>query len=385
MSGSSLGSNTSYDIATVKYNKLGQLQWAKRYNGTADGNDLSQGLELDIAGNAYISGTSDSTGSLYDYVTVKYNPSGDTEWTKRYNGPAGDGDLVSSMALDNSGNVYVTGWSFGNGTQSDYTTVKYDGGGVEQWAERWDDPASSYDYANDIAVDGVGNVYVTGISQGMGTDNDYTTVKYNASGEQQWAVPYNSQSNGNDIADHIALDHSGEIYVSGTVDDNHANTMVKYNAEGIQQWEKEYAVDNYQQMPTDLLVDKTGHIYMVGNSYNADERFWSIVKYHQDGFIPTGVDEQKTTTSNSILLQNFPNPFGSSSTTISYSVPASSFTTLKVYNTMGIPIQTLVNEYKPSGEYQVNFYPGNAPDGVYFIQLHIGNKMIETRKILLVK
>src|SRR3989339_1303174 len=394
VSGSSLGSNTSYDIATIKYNNLGQLQWVKRYNGSADGNDLAQGLEIDLSGNVFVVGTSDSTGSLYDYVTIKYNPSGNVEWVKRYNGLANDGDLVSSMSLDNSGNVFVTGWSFGNTTNSDYATVKYNSSGVEQWSARWDDPASSYDYANDIAVDGDGNVYVTGISQGMGTDNDYTTVKYNSIGEQQWAVPYNGQSNGSDVAYHVTLDHLGDIYVAGYSNNNAEYSTIKYNKQGVQQWEINFDLLNYQDTATDLLVDNSGNVVVAGYSSKAGEEWlWSIVKYKQPGFLPSDVETETTLPTEFVLYQNYPNPFNPT-TKISWQSPVSTWQSLKVYDVLGNEVATLVDEERPAGSYEEIFDAnylssgvsarGGYASGVYFFRIKAG-EFVQTKKLILMK
>jgi uncharacterized delta-60 repeat protein len=394
VSGTSLGSTSGSDIATVKYNNLGQFQWVKRYNSTANGNDLSQGLEVDFSGNIFVAGTSDSTGSLYDYVTIKYDPSGNVEWTKRYNGPANDGDLVSSMVLDNSGNVYVTGWSFGNGTQSDYATVKYNNSGEEQWTARWDDPASSYDYANDIAVDGDGNVYVTGISQGMGTDNDYTTVKYNSLGEQQWAVPYNGQSNGSDVAYHVTLDHLGDIYVTGYSNNNAEYSTIKYNKQGVQQWNMNYSIADYQSTPTDLLVDNSGNVLVAGYSNKVGQEWiWSIVKYRQPGFVPSDVGTETTPPTEFVLYQNYPNPFNPT-TKISWQSPVSTRQSLKVYDILGNEVATLVDEERPAGSYEVIFDAnylsrgistrGGYASGVYFYSLRAG-EFVQTKKLILIR
>ena len=75
--------------------------------------------------------------------------------------------------MDNLGNVYVTGISEG-----DFATIKYDPNGVEQWVERYDGPGNGTDYASSIAVDSSYNVYVSGKSMGSGTDYDFATIKY---------------------------------------------------------------------------------------------------------------------------------------------------------------------------------------------------------------
>src|SRR2546430_1692201 len=66
-----------------------------------------------------------------------------------------------------------------------------EGGGQEQWVARYNGPGNSVDEANSIAIDSAGNVYVTGKSFGSGTDYDYATVKYDSFGQEQWVARYN--------------------------------------------------------------------------------------------------------------------------------------------------------------------------------------------------
>lgn len=83
------------------------------------------------------------------------------------------------------------------------------------------------------------------------------------------------------------------------------------------------------------------------------------------------------------LEQNFPNPFNPS-TKIKYSIPQSSNVELKVYDVLGNEIETLVNEEKQTGTYEIAYYADNLPSGVYFYQLMAGS-YIETKKMLLIK
>ena len=84
-----------------------------------------------------------------------------------------------------------------------------------------------------------------------------------------------------------------------------------------------------------------------------------------------------------LLSQNYPNPFNPS-TTIKYSIPNASKAIIKIYDVLGNEIETLVNEYKPAGTYELNWYAANLPSGVYFYRLQAGS-FVETKKMILIK
>jgi predicted 3-demethylubiquinone-9 3-methyltransferase (glyoxalase superfamily) len=69
-------------------------------------------------------------------------------------------DEVTDLALDGSGNVYVTGQSRIDGSGLDWVTIKYSADGAQQWFARYDGPDGGDDFADAVAVDGSGNVYV---------------------------------------------------------------------------------------------------------------------------------------------------------------------------------------------------------------------------------
>ncbi|TNF45926.1 MAG: T9SS type A sorting domain-containing protein, partial [Bacteroidetes bacterium] len=79
--------------------------------------------------------------------------------------------------------------------------------------------------------------------------------------------------------------------------------------------------------------------------------------------------------------QNYPNPFNSK-TTIKYSVPESSKVVLKIYNLLGKEIETIVNEQKPAGTYEVTWNAAGFPNGIYFYRLQAGDFLF-TRKMIL--
>ena len=77
--------------------------------------------------------------------------------TNRYNGPGNGYDVAIAVAVDQSGNAFVAGWSEGGSSVADYATIKYSGAGVSLWTRRYNEPANANDYAAAMAVDRVGN------------------------------------------------------------------------------------------------------------------------------------------------------------------------------------------------------------------------------------
>src|SRR5688572_28735960 len=110
------------------------------------------------------------------------------EWVARYNGPLNSTDVAQSIAVDASGNVYVTG-STGFFTESDYATIKYYPAGVMLWEARYNGPRNALDEAWALTLDADGNVYVTGASTGL-SSLDYATIKYNSAGVLQWVARF---------------------------------------------------------------------------------------------------------------------------------------------------------------------------------------------------
>ncbi|MFH2030163.1 MAG: T9SS type A sorting domain-containing protein [Bacteroidota bacterium] len=100
-------------------------------------------------------------------------------------------------------------------------------------------------------------------------------------------------------------------------------------------------------------------------------------------YITTGEIELAPNPENYRLMQNYPNPFNPS-TVIKFQVPSSKFIKLQVYDMLGREIKTLVNEYKTSGNYEVEFDGSQLASGIYFYQLQAGS-FIETKKMILIK
>jgi uncharacterized delta-60 repeat protein len=277
VTGYSYGDGTSSDYATIKYNSDGIEQWVARYNDPGNGNDIVYAMALDDFGNVYVTGESDDDDSRLNYTTIKYDKDGRRLWMATYNGPGNYNDSPRAITLDALGNVYVTGYSYGGAeTREDYATIKYNSSGRQLWAVKYAGPSgpphSAYDVANAIIVDASGGVYVTGYSDGGLTSYDYSTIKYNSDGMEQWVARYNGSGNMFDYAHAIAIDQSGSVYVTGYSDNNGTQqdyATIKYDSSGSQLWVATYnGPANNNDRACSILVDPSDNVYVTGYSHD---------------------------------------------------------------------------------------------------------------------
>ena len=281
VTGESHGSGTNYDYATIKYNSAGDTVWVRRYNGPGNGSDVADALAVDDSGNVYVTGGSIGSGTHYDYATIKYSPFGDTLWVRRYNEPGNVVDVAYALAVDASGNVYVTGGSVGSGIYTDYATIKYSSSGDTLWVRRYNGPGNSYDYADALVIDDSGNVYVTGDSYGSGTGYDYATIKYSSAGDTLWVRRYNGPENVVDQANALKVDASGNVYVTGYSAGGVTGfdyATIKYSSAGDALWVRRYnGPGNNYDYANALAVDDSGNVYVTGYSDEGSGTYYDYV------------------------------------------------------------------------------------------------------------
>jgi len=175
------------DIYLAKYHKSGILQWVESAGGS--GEDFGFGIAVDSLGNVYITGNYQGAASFdsvtktsaggFDIFVAKYNSSGSIQWAQSAGGASND--YGQAIAIDDNGNSYITGYyydaiTFGTISKTskgsaDIFIAKYNTSGAVQWAQSAG--GTSADLANGIALDSIGNVYVTGYYQG--------TINFNGS------------------------------------------------------------------------------------------------------------------------------------------------------------------------------------------------------------
>jgi uncharacterized delta-60 repeat protein len=289
VAGFQLNAGANDDYATLKYDPDGNLIWSRSYNGPGNASDRARAIVVDASGNSYVTGVSAGAASLSDYATLKYDPDGNLIWEKRYNGPGNQNDSAWAMAMDGAGNVLVTGMSYSPGSGYDYFTIKYNPSGDTIWTRRFNGSGNGLDGAEAISVDAADNVYLTGRSTGIGSFTDYLTIKYNSSGVMQWNRRYNGTGNVHDKGVAVGTDASGNVIVTGqswSTPAKYDATTLQYDASGNLLWEDRFdGGADRDDFGNALAIDPFDNIIVVGagrdtNSVNEDIL---VIKYDQSG------------------------------------------------------------------------------------------------------
>lgn len=276
------GPNAGGDDAFVsKYDAAGTLQWTRQI-GTSSA-DFSGGVSADGLGNVYICGHTAGdlavpTAGIYDAFVSKYNEAGVLQWTRQFG--TSENDFDGGVSADSLGNVYISGDTSGdlggpNAGDRDAFLSKYDDAGTLQWTRQLG--TSDTDSSEGVSVDGLGNIYITGITLGdLGGPNagsyDAFVSKYNDAGTLQWTRQLGTTSL--DWCWSVAADGLGNVYISGdtyvVLDDPetaHEEAFVsKYSETGILQWTR-YLGTDVHDWSYGVSADELGNVFMAGCTY----------------------------------------------------------------------------------------------------------------------
>ncbi|MBD3168944.1 MAG: hypothetical protein GF307_05635, partial [candidate division Zixibacteria bacterium] len=194
-------------------------QWVARYGSPGTGQDYAKFVRTAPNGDVYVAGYV-GTDYLRDIVMVKYNSNGVFQWDCFYDHDpwGGEFDEPNAMAVDENGYSYIAGRAGGGGSyDNEIVTIKFTPDGDTSWVRIYEGPDYGDDQAFDMVLDGEGNVYVTGWSDGgSGFGLDMVTIKYDSIGVQRWVVRYNGATNYFDSGEGIDIGNDGYIYVTGT-------------------------------------------------------------------------------------------------------------------------------------------------------------------------
>ena len=279
------------DIATIKYGPDGTALWIKRYDSSGLW-DSPWRFTVDSAGNAYVAGSCDDAITIRDWCILKYDTEGNELWVARYGSGPGSppsDDIPFGIAVDAAGNVYVTGKIWSENLETDYATIKYDSEGAQLSVSHYDNNGEA-DSPRDIAVDSAGNVYVTGLSNKSNGNPwwDFATVKYYSNGEEAWVSRYSvSDTQG---ATAIAVDDLGNVYVTGSSGDFDLNdyyyVTIKYDpADGSEVWVRKYG-GGVAWRSDEIFVDTESNVYVTGTGFDTvTGGDYATIKYDSDGIL----------------------------------------------------------------------------------------------------
>jgi len=382
VTGSSIGDEGKYDFVTIKYSNDGVEQWIVRYCGPTSANH-SEDIVLDTLGNVYVTGSSWGEGTSRDYATVMYSPEGIEQWVARYDGPANGADYPVGIVLDNLGNTYVTGYSNGVGTGRDCATIKYDSFGEQVWVQRYNNPWDDDDHSYAIAIDINSNIYITGCSKINGVNRDYLTIKYDSEGEEQWAQTYGVPAiDGWDCSEDIAVDSLGNVYVTGfswNADYISDIVTIKYNSDGIEEWVTRFDTPEGSWSGGEAIaINAAGNIYVTGYCANISQDYnFATIMYSTDVNIDTTQYEEFN--SNAILRVS-PNP-SEGACMLKYSIPTCSDMRIGIYDLSGRLISTLLDSPQESGEHSLLIE--GIPTGVYLCRLQVESGSSTTKFVVI--
>jgi hypothetical protein len=246
------------------------LEWDTRWNGPL-ADDYGKLIAVDINGNVFVAGVSDST-TLKDWIVIKYNSAGEVLWSQRYNGPGNGHDEPNAVKVDAAGDVYVVGQSKGGNSGLDCVTIKYNSQGEQQWVRIYNPSVTRDDIGYDVEVDVYKNVYVVGTYKpsNFGGNVDYGfTIKYDQTGSLLWNKNYQNTER----ITLVKINSFGNVITGGSnsytdpldlyeLDMEDGSILYKYNS-----WEAN--IQYYAEgVLNKLVVDNVGNIYTLSTAHD---------------------------------------------------------------------------------------------------------------------
>lgn len=356
---------TNVDFLTIKYDGSGNELWRRTIDISGQ-SDVPTAIDADNLGNIFVGGSTSvpkslgaiavggstpaPTGFGANFLTVKYNSSGQQQWFRQY---LANGN-ITSLTTDKTGNVIATG---GSGIVGNTITIKYDPNGNLVWVQ----PLSVGGVKKIVADDG-GSTYITGIVMTQVTPPptnttgaikpplpaptltaSFLTVKYDSSGTINWSQAYSIGNSSFNSSNDIALDESGNVFVTGF--SRRQNSL-------------------YSDIATVMYSQCEGGGYSLRSSnVNNNETEQSLVSESQP------------------LISIYPNP-NNGEMIVNYFIPQNEKAEFSVYDLAGRKLKSfqLVGESNA-----LSISEKDLHDGVYLYRIISNAKMIKQGKIVVIK
>jgi len=199
-------------------------------------------------------------------------------------------DHLYSLAVDDIGNVYVTGDCRWNNEGADCVTIKYDSSGNLKWVGIYGIGNTFNQFGEVVKIDINRNVYVScQSSYDFENEEDFLLIKYDSLGEQKWVRRCRGALVTNLPSD-MVLDKSGNIYLTGAsiaFPSGWDFLTIKYSPDGDSLWSRRYDNNGLSDSPTEMAIDSTGNICITGYSLNTSINSTSIttLKYDSSGVL----------------------------------------------------------------------------------------------------
>lgn len=258
-----VGNNlTGFYVA--KFNSSGSLVW-KTYTGSPSSSVIYKDLIVDSLGNVYVVGDYES-GMMSGFMVIsKFNSSGAFIWNRSISSTGTAYSYGESIAIGPLGDIYASG------TIIEATITRFDSSGNNVWTSYFETPTTRENFEG-VAVDSSGDIYVTGMFDDTGV-KDILLAKYNSSGSQLWNKTFSE--GGSDHPKDIVLDSSSNIFITGDIGGNFY--VAKYNSSGSPLWN---ITDSNGDHATSIAIDSSSNIYVTGSSIGGD---YYTAKYNSSG------------------------------------------------------------------------------------------------------
>jgi hypothetical protein len=380
---------TNYQITTLKMDRDGIVQWFSHFDGVpapSDSSDAPRAITLDKIGNVFVGGSTRSSQNP-DWVVIKYSPVGVREWVSYYDGSTGPTDEARDIAVDEFGDVYVTGISTAALGMTDLVTVKFRGAdGARLWVNAYDGPTHGNDAGTNIVVSMSGDIFACGTSAGTANASSLVFFRYSKTGMRELLLQYGGPGGYVRSVTKLEEDREGNLYLGGTARGSlgfDESYVLKFRHGSGIEWEAHFTAGPFENTTQGgYAVGRHGELAVSGFSNTMGP--WSRAFVAKYGQVPVLLEESDFTLPQMPkLFQNYPNPFNPS-TTIRYGLPERSHVSLVVYNTLGQQVTVLQNGEQEAGYHEVKFDASSLPTGVYFYRLQAGS-YVETRKLLVLR